>query len=282
MTDLDPPAPGRSRRQFLRDVVATAAAGTSLSGCGRSRRRGGPPNFVVILADDLGIDSVGCYGAESISTPRIDELARLGVRFQNAYSTPLCTPSRVQLLTGRYPFRTGWTDNIQARLEANDPAAPPVVDPSERTFAHVLKEKGYVTGVAGKWQLCLFQEEAEHPHQLGFDEYLLWLWMKDKVEDDYEVSSRYWLPSIFEGGEVQRELPGVYGPDLFCDYVVDFMKRHRDRPFLIYYPMILPHPPFVMTPRELDPAKVTSEPRPYPSNFRRMVVYMERARRPDP
>src|SRR4030095_813102 len=70
------------------------------------------PNIVLILADDLGTECLGCYGGTSYRTPHLDALAKSGVRFENAYCTPLCTPSRVQLMTGRYGFRTGWTNLI--------------------------------------------------------------------------------------------------------------------------------------------------------------------------
>src|SRR4051794_12535930 len=71
-----------------------------------------PPNIVVILADDLGAECVNCYGGTSYKTPNVDALARSGIRFQNSYATPLCSPSRVQLMTGRYGFRTGWINLI--------------------------------------------------------------------------------------------------------------------------------------------------------------------------
>lgn len=266
--------PSTSRRRFLRDMVA-GTLGSSLAACAPRRDLLDRPNIVVMLADDLGIDAVGCYGAESIETPRLDALAAQGLRFQNCYSTPLCTPSRVQFLTGRYPFRSGWTDNMQSRLEGPENGMPPVVDPAERTFAHVLKQAGYVTAVAGKWQLCVFEDHPDHPHQLGFDDYLLWQYMRRGESGELEVSSRYWLPSVFEDGKESPPRQGVYGPDLYCAFLIDFMKRHRDRPFLAYYPMILPHPPFEMTPRELDPARVDKEPSTDPSNYRRMVVYMD-------
>ena len=88
-------------------LAGVASAGAVLSSCSR-RGRAPRPNIVLILADDFGIDAVGCYGAEHVETPRIDRLAQEGLRFGYCYATPLCSPSRVELMTGRYPFRTGW------------------------------------------------------------------------------------------------------------------------------------------------------------------------------
>lgn len=97
------------------------------------------PNIVVILADDLGVETVGAYGGQSYATPRIDRLAEEGVRFSNAHAQPLCTPSRVQLMTGRYNFR-----NYQHFM---------YLDPAEPVFSQALQAAGYRTLVAGKWQL---------------------------------------------------------------------------------------------------------------------------------
>src|SRR5687768_1835691 len=79
-----------------------------------------PPNIVLILCDDLGFETLGCYGSTSYKTPNLDALAATGLRFKNAYTTPLCSPTRVQLMTGRYGFRTGWTNLIGRGNEANE------------------------------------------------------------------------------------------------------------------------------------------------------------------
>src|SRR5262245_22119385 len=114
------------------------------------------PNVVLILADDLGAECLGCYGSTSYSTPHLDALARSGLRFTNGSAAPLCSPTRVELMTGRYGFRTGWTRLIDAgEDEYFDPK-------KEKTFGHVLKAAGYVTGIAGKWQLAQFQKHPDH------------------------------------------------------------------------------------------------------------------------
>lgn len=263
------------RRKFLRDVMGAATL-PLLGSCARETREPGDrPNFLVIVADDLGIDGVGAYGG-GLETPRIDALAGEGLRFENAYSTPLCTPSRVQLLTGQYPFRTGWLDNIQSRLDA-DSTLPPIVDPKLPTFGKALRDFGYQTACAGKWQLCRFDQHPGHVADLGFDTSRCWLWVKEDPENpgEWVYTERYWRPSIIEDGVVTEAIEGHYGPDLYSEFLIDFMAANRDRPFLAYYPMALPHPPFQMTPHEIDPASIVEVPWTDATNFPRMVHYMD-------
>src|SRR5262245_55267461 len=105
------------------------------------------PNILFILADDLGLDGVSCYGADKRKTPNIDKLAASGTRFETCYSAPLCGPSRCVLMTGRYAFRTGgllnssWTGGGPGAKSAN-----------EQPIARLLKQGGYATGMAGKWR----------------------------------------------------------------------------------------------------------------------------------
>ena len=107
---------------------------------------GDRPNIVLILADDLGYECLGSYGGESYSTPRLDALAATGVRFSHAYALPLCTPTRLQLMTGKYNFR-----NWQAFG---------IMDPNETTFAHRLGAAGYRTCISGKWQLYSYNRRS--------------------------------------------------------------------------------------------------------------------------
>ena len=97
------------------------------------------PNIILVMADDIGTDGIGCYGGQSYATPNIDKLAAGGLRFTHAYSQPLCTPTRVQIMTGKYDHRN-WTYFG-------------ILDPQERTFGHLMKEAGYNTCISGKWQL---------------------------------------------------------------------------------------------------------------------------------
>ncbi|MFW6162275.1 MAG: sulfatase-like hydrolase/transferase [Planctomycetota bacterium] len=218
------------RRGFLSSVgLGIMAAALGAEG---NRRR---PNVVLIMADDLGYECLGCNGGTSYQTPHLDRLAAAGTRFTHAYCTPLCSPTRIEIMTGRYGFRNykGWG----------------VLDPDERTFGHVLRDAGYATCVSGKWQLCHFHkpENADHPDRAGFDEHCVWTWRYKGKKP-----SRYWDPWIWQNGKLLEGTEGQYGPDIHRDFILDFITRHHDRPFFAYYPMNLVHAPFVPTPDSGD------------------------------
>ena len=183
------------------------------------------PNIIVILSDDVGLGDIGCSGGP-FKTPQIDALAKGGLRFENTYSTPLCGPSRCQLLTGRYPFRTGLINNQSHNA----------IQPSRETMIPtVLKKAGYATASAGKWgQLSL------GPGEWGFDEYLV-----------FKGSGRYWAeqtPDYTVNGKRKTLAAGQYLPDLMHEFVADFITRHKDQPFFLYYPMSHIHGPILRTP----------------------------------
>ena len=189
---------------------------------------GSKPNLIFVLADDLGIDGVSCYGADAHKTPNIDALATSGTRFQTCYASPLCGPSRCLLMTGRYAFRTGGLMNQSWR-----PAGPGAVSKDEYPMARLLKEAGYVTGQAGKWR-----QVGEWPSDWGFDEYI----------SDNTASGWYWRTHYTENGK-SLDLPeGTYGPDVIQKFTFDFLSRHKDEPFFFYYAMHLVHKPTVRTP----------------------------------
>ena len=220
-----------SRRDFLRTTGAAAAAMLTPGAARLRAAEGGRPNLVLIMADDLGYETLGCDGGTTYRTPNLDKLAAGGMRFEHAYCAPLCSPTRVLLMTGRYGFRNykGWA----------------VLDPKERTFGHVLREAGYATCVSGKWQLCKFDDpaNADHPRRAGFDESCVWTWHYRK-----EKPSRYWDPMIWQNGKLLEGTAGKFGPDIHCDFVIDFLRRHKNGPFFAYYPLNLVHAPFVETP----------------------------------
>src|SRR5688500_76681 len=162
-----------------------------------------PPNFLVILADDLGAKELACYGNKNHKTPHLDALAAGGVRFKTCYATPICSPSRVEIMTGRYGWRTGWNNLIDR------PYAPPEGSPqydigsAQFTFADLLKSKGYATALAGKWQLSGALPTLVT--DCGFDEYRIWAYthnLPDGVthtgayQKGGKTTSRYWHPSI--------------------------------------------------------------------------------------
>ncbi len=192
------------------------------------------PNVILIMADDLGYETLGVYGSDSYKTPHLDKLANEGMRFEHCYSTPLCTPSRVQLMTGKYNFR----NYIGFGL----------LDPEEKTFGHYMQEAGYKTCIAGKWQLLGNSHQQElaggkvgtYPEKAGFDDYCLW-----QID---ELGSRYKDPFLSIKGKGTKKFKDQFGPDLFVEHIKKFMKTNRDGPFFVYYPMALTHDPFVPTP----------------------------------
>jgi arylsulfatase A len=246
------------RREVLKSVGYGAAALSMwpyLSSCKPSRKQ---PNIVLIMADDVGYEGFSCYGSSTYQTPNIDGLARSGIRFDRCYSTPLCTPSRVQIMTGKYNFRN-YTEFGS-------------LPQGETTFAHLLRQAGYKTCVAGKWQLIGHFEGSNYrgigtyPNDAGFDDYCLW--QVDKL------GSRYWNPVLNKNGQYLENLEGKYGPDVICDHINNFVKKHRDDLFFVYYPMILSHFPFVRTPAShpsLEEQSVGDN-----RYFKEMVEYMDK------
>ncbi|NND98717.1 MAG: sulfatase-like hydrolase/transferase [Pirellulaceae bacterium] len=228
------------------------------------------PNIVLIMADDVGIEGLECYGGASYKTPHLNRLAAKGVRFTHAYSQPLCTPTRVQLMTGKYNHRN-WTSFG-------------ILDPKETTFGHVLKSGGYATGIFGKWQLQSYDPPdlpganqrrgtGMHPKDAGFDEYALYhaLHTEDK-------GSRYANPTMLEGtagtdGEL-KTYSQRYGEDVWVEKILDFFDRHRQQPKFVYYPMALPHWPFEPTPNsdDWDPNNVPEADLRYAGD---MIEYMD-------
>lgn len=185
------------------------------------------PNVILIMADDFGYECVTANGGESYQTPQLDRLAAGGMRFEHCHSLPLCTPTRVQLMTGKYNVRNYLNFGTLPR--------------TEMTFAHLLKAAGYATGVCGKWQLG---KEADSPQHFGFDESLLW--------QQTRRPPRYANPGLELQGEEKEYPEGSYGPTLINDFALDFVTRNKDRPFFLYYPMILTHDPFQPTPDSPD------------------------------
>jgi len=203
-----------------------------------------PPNIVFIMVDDLGPEWISSYGGEGIETPNIDKLAEGGMSFSNAYSMPQCTPTRVTLLTGQYPFRHGWTNHWDVPRWG----AGCHFDPKHNiSVARLLRNAGYATAIAGKWQINDFRVQPDILDQHGFDEWSVWT----GGEGGNPISNeRYWNPYVYTSESSSRTYEGDFGPDIFNDFLVDFVDRHRDRPMFLYYPMALTHGPLVITPHE--------------------------------
>ena len=219
-----------------------------------------PPNIVMILADDLGFECINSYGGTSYNTPNLTQLAQTGMQFENCHSQPICTPSRVKLMTGK--------SNKKNHVKFG------YLNPKETTFSQLLRKKGYATMIAGKWQLG---NNASLPDYFGFDEHILWQ-LTTSGRDSLGWDKRYVNPVLEINGKVYEKNEGKYSTDLVVDYINDFIKRKKDQPFLVYYPMILTHCPFDPTPHseDWDPTDMGSKT--YKGNakyFGDMVSYLD-------
>ncbi|WP_116368052.1 sulfatase-like hydrolase/transferase [Parahaliea mediterranea] len=223
---------------LLATLFATLPRGAAAAApAGGGEARDARPNFVLILADDLGVEAVGAYGGESYRTPHIDRLAAQGVRFDNAHATPLCTPTRVMLLTGKESWRNYTHFGY--------------LDPTETTFAQRLQQAGYATFATGKWQLVSnkYQElDGMSPAAAGFADYALWQVQAREGESDRYDNPTLQTPAGPQAGEPGA--PGSYGPARFSAAIQRFIRDSaaRGQPFLAYYPMVLPHRPFSAPP----------------------------------
>ena len=178
------------------------------------------PNVILIMADDIGFECLSINGSTSYKTPVLDSLARNGVNFTKAISQPLCTPSRVKIMTGKFNYR-----NYDYFTYLN---------PKEKTFGNLFQENGYKTAIVGKWQLNGIEHQLEgfddntRPYHFGFDEYSLWQLTKVK-----SFGERFANPLIEQNGKALPKDENAYGPDIVSDYAVDFIKRNKESEF--YY-----------------------------------------------
>lgn len=211
------------------------------------------PNIVLIMADDFGYECVTANGGQSYRTPHLDRLAAGGVRFEQCHVQPLCTPTRVQLMTGLFNVRNYVNFGTLARTET--------------TFAHRLKQAGYTTGICGKWQLG---REVDSPKHFGFDESFLW--------QHTRRPPRYANPGLELNGQEIDYAKGEYGPTLVNDFAIDFVTRHKGHEFFLYYPMMLTHDPFQPTPDSADwNPKLTGEQRQRDvKHFADMTAFMDK------
>lgn len=235
------------------------------------------PNIILIMADDVSWECFGAYGAEDYKTPNIDSLAQRGVRFKNCFSTPICTPSRVKLMTGKYSFRNYTHFGY--------------LNPKEKTFGQMLQAAGYKTAIAGKWQLNGLYHKAEghldntRPFKAGFDEYCLWQVTRTVRDLKRGGGERFWSPALEQNGKFLsiEHNQGKYGPDIMSDFLCDFIERNKDAPFFVYYPTVLVHNPFVPTPDTIGSAPRNHSANKQPknkqarkANFVAMVNYLDK------
>ncbi len=207
------------------------------------------PNILFIMVDDLGKEWISCYGADDIKTPNVDALAATGLKFNNAYSMPQCTPTRTTLLTGQYPWRTGWVNHWDVPRWGVG-----YFDWKQKrnvTFARLMKEQGYATCAAGKWQINDFRLEPAAMKKHGFDQWCMWT----GYESGVKASSERYQDAYVNTPEGSKTYQGKFGPDIYTDYLINFMKQHKEEPMCLYFPMALTHGPLIPTP---DEPKVSS------------------------
>lgn len=217
------------------------------------------PNIILIMADDLGYETLGCNGNDTKLTPHLDSLAATGMLFENCHAQPLCTPSRVQLMTGKYNN----ANYIGFGL----------LDPREKTFGQLMQQQGYKTCIAGKWQLYGDEKQVKlagglhgtKPEDAGFDNFCVW-----QVD---QLGSRYRNPTVYTDDRKSVKLDGQYGDDVFEKYIESFLEKNSKKPFFVYYPMCLTHDPFVPTPFSADYAKGIDNDS--PQYFNDMLRYMD-------
>jgi arylsulfatase A-like enzyme len=234
----------------LLPVLLVLACGVAAAPAGADR-----PNIVIIYADDLGWGDLTCYGHPVIRTPNLDRMAAEGMRFTDFYSTAeVCTPSRAALLTGRYPVRSGMAHDRFRVLRNNSAGGLPR---DEITLPEVLKQRGYTTGMVGKWHLGHLPQHLP-PHH-GFDSYFGMPFSNDMMPAPdsppgrgkfYEENNDYWRTPLIRGTEVvearpdQRQLTRRY-----TEEAVRFIREKKGGPFFLYLAHTFPHVPLFASER---------------------------------
>jgi len=237
-----------NRRQFLRrcghaglGAFAGAGAGVrSADGAARvkSHPTGARPNILFMMADDLGYGDLGCYGQKQIRTPNVDRLAAEGMRFTQCYAgSTVCAPSRSVLMTGQHTGHTRVRGNSGIVGGVGPQRRVPLL-PEDVTVAEILKQAGYATGITGKWGLGE-PETTGVPNRQGFDEWFGYL--------NQRCAHSYYPPYLWRNEEkfvLEGNRDGhrkQYTHDMFTDFALDFIRRHKDRPFFLYLPWCIPH-----------------------------------------
>ena len=211
--------------------------------CASSRAAERPPNVILIVADDLGYADVGVYGAKGFRTPNLDRLAREGVRFTDFHvAQAVCSASRAAIMTGCYPNRIG----IEGAME---PWYQFGINAKELTFPHMMKQKGYATGMVGKWHLGTPTEFL--PTHRGFDEWLGLPYSNDQWPLHPEKPGKFPPLPLYDGDKVIN--PNLSHRDMeqlttqYTERAVSFIERSHAKPFFLYVAHTMPHVPLAVS-----------------------------------
>lgn len=238
--------PAQTRREFMKSMGAAALSTALLSAYpgiasaskDTSNKR---PNIVMILTDDQGYGDIGCHGNDILKTPNIDTLARDGVEFTNFCVYPVCSPTRAGLMTGRYCYRTGVTDTWLGRS---------MMYPDEFTIAEALKTAGYKNGIFGKWHLG--DNYPMRAIDQGFDESVIC--RGGGLSQPSGPPNNGYFDPILELNGVPFKSKG-YCTDIFTDATIDYITRHKDKPFFTYVAYNAPHVPLEIDEKYVAPYK---------------------------
>jgi len=227
-----------NRRTFMKLTAACSMAGLipNITNC--ANKKSTRPNIIFILADDLGYGDLGCYGQKKIKTPNIDQLANEGMLFTQCYAgATVCAPSRSTLMTGQHTGHTRVRAN-KGKVGGIGPERRVPLVPEDVTVAEVLKKANYVTGITGKWGLGEPDSDGI-PNRQGFDEWFGYLNQK---------KAHSYYPTYLWRNEEKEILHGnadgkkqQYTHDMFTEYALDFIGRHKEKPFFLYLPYTVPH-----------------------------------------
>lgn len=212
-----------------------------------------PPNIVIIYGDDLGYGDLGSYGHPSIRTPHLDRLANEGLRFTDFYSaSPVCTPSRAALLTGRYAIRSGMVGRRGVLFPESHGGLPD----GEITIAELLHGRGYATAHIGKWHLGI--HAGSRPNDQGFDQSFGLPYSNDmdgttsdanQHSGDADPDKTFWnVPLLRDGVEIERPVDQTTLTQRYTDEAVGFIREHAGRPFFLHFAHSFPHVPLFASP----------------------------------
>lgn len=184
------------------------------------------PNFVIIFTDDQGFEDVGCFGSPDIRTPRLDAMAKEGMKFTSFYAQPICGPSRAAIMTGCYPLRVAERGNVKQ--------VHPILHDQEITIAEVLKARGYATACFGKWDLAKHSQKDFHrdllPLHQGFDYFFGTPTSNDGFVDLYRNNEL-----------IESKADMALLTQRYTDEAIHFIEQHHEEPFFVYIPHTMPH-----------------------------------------